>query len=115
MLAIAAGTVPAEDDPLPDDGSATPVMSLSTEDSDVSSFTVPPSTATTYSSLGCGFELAATYNGRMYTMEFAIGTMSVSPSSTCEPCWFSRVISDDTALSAWISASALAGPRVPWG
>ena len=46
-------------------------------------------------------------------MEFAIGTMSVSPNSTCEPCWSSSVISDDTALSAWISASALAGPIVP--
>src|SRR5579871_4867255 len=107
MFARAAGTVPVDDDPPVDDGSDTPVMSLSTLVSDVSSFTVPPRTATTYSSFGCGFELAATYSGRMYTMESAIGTMSVSPSNTCEPCWLSSVISDDTALSAWISASAL--------
>ncbi len=57
---LIAGTVPADDEPRVDEGSDTPVMSLSTLVSDVSSFTVPPRTATTYSSLGCGFELAAT-------------------------------------------------------
>ena len=48
-------------------------------------------------------------------MELAIGTMSVSPSRTSEPCWSSSVMSDDTVLLAEISASALAGPAVPCG
>ena len=39
---------------------------------------------------------ATTYSGRRYTMELAIGTMSVSPSSTSDPCWSSSVMSFDT-------------------
>ena len=45
----------------------------------------------------------------------AIGTISVSPSRTWDPCWSSNEMSDDTVLFAEISASALAGPIVPWG
>ncbi len=48
-------------------------------------------------------------------MESAIGTMSVFPRSTSEPCWSSSVMSEDTVVFAEISASALAGPLVPWG
>ena len=77
--------------------------------------TVLPSTATTYSSWGCGFVVGDTYNGRRYTMEFAIGTMSVSPSRTSEPFVSSSEMSFDTVESAEISASALAGPVVPCG
>ena len=56
-----------------------------------------------------------TYSGRMYTMESAMGTMSVSPSSTSDPRWSSSEMSFDTVALAEISASALAGPVVPWG
>ena len=48
-------------------------------------------------------------------MEFAMGTMSVSPNRTCEPRWSSSEMSFDTVGSAEISASALAGPVAPWG
>src|SRR5580692_12501599 len=99
MFETAAGTVPVPE-PLDDVGSATFVMSLSTDVSDVSIFTVLPSTATTYSSWGWGLVVAATYSGRRYTIELAIGTISVSPRRTSDWCWSSKVMSDDTVLFA---------------
>ncbi len=48
-------------------------------------------------------------------MESAIGTMSVSPSRTSDPFVSSSEMSFDTVELAEISASALAGPRVPCG
>ena len=36
------------------------------------------------------------------------------PNNTCDPCWSSRVTSDDTLAFAEISESTCAGPVVDW-
>ncbi len=105
--------MPVEVPAWPGGSTVVPSRSERTFGSDVSIWTFLPSTAMTYSSWGCGFVVGDTYSGRTYTMELAIGTMSVSPSRTSEPFVSSSEMSFDTVESAEISASALAGPVVP--